>query len=198
MTATTGSGGRKRTPATVFASQNEEGLAAAEAALRRGDVVAVPTDTVYGLVAALDHAARLFEVKDRPASVDLPVLVFGRAQAQSLAADPLPDRADEWPGALTLVVRRAEHVTADLGAHAETVGVRVPDHPVPRELARRVGPLASTSANRHGEPPCTTADEVAAALGDRIALVVDGGTCNGTPSTVVDCTGPEPRILRRG
>ena len=171
---------------------------AAEAALRRGEVVAVPTDTVYGLVAALDHAERLFDAKQRPADVDLPVLVFGRAQAESLAADPLPEQAAEWPGALTLVVRRAEHVTANLGTHAETVGLRVPDHPVPRELARRVGPLASTSANLHGQPPCTTADEVRAALGDAVAVVVDGGVCDGTPSTVVDCTGPEPRILRSG
>lgn len=167
----------------------------AEAALRRGEVVAVPTDTVYGLVATLDHAAKLFEAKQRPADVDLPVLAFGRAQAESLSADPLPEQAEQWPGPLTLVVRRAEHVTANLGAHAETIGLRVPDHPVPRELARRVGPLASTSANLHGRPPCTTADEVRAMLD---VLVVDGGTCNGTPSTVLDCTGPEPRVLRGG
>jgi tRNA threonylcarbamoyl adenosine modification protein (Sua5/YciO/YrdC/YwlC family) len=166
----------------------------AEAALRRGEVVAVPTDTVYGLVATLDHAAKLFEAKQRPADVDLPVLVFGRAQAESLSADPLPPQAEQWPGPLTLVVRRAASVTANLGSHADTVGLRVPHHPVPRELARRIGPLASTSANLHGQPPATTAAE-AAALG---VLVVDGGTCNGTPSTVIDCTGPEPRVLRGG
>lgn len=161
--------------------------------MRRGEVVAVPTDTVYGLVAMLDHSTKLFDVKQRPADVDLPVLVFGRAQAESLCAEPLPPQAEQWPGALTLVVRRAEHVTANLGTHTETIGLRVPDHPVPRELARRVGPLASTSANLHGHPPCTTADEVRAVLD---VLVVDGGTCNGTPSTVLDCTGSEPRVLR--
>lgn len=182
-------------PEPRFVGQDDEGLAATEAALRRGDVVAIPTDTVYGLVATLAHSRKLFEVKRRPADVDLPVLVFGRAQAESLAADPLPAQAAGWPGALTLVVRRAEHVTAELGAHADTVGLRVPDHPVPRELARRLGPLASTSANLHGEPPATTPEE-AARLG---VLVVDGGTCNGTPSTVLDCTGPgEPRVLRGG
>lgn len=162
-------------------------------ALLAGEVVAVPTDTVYGLVTTLDAGARLFEAKQRPADVDLPVLCADREQAQSLAADPLPDLADRWPGALTLVVRRAPSLAANLGAHADTVGLRVPDHPVPRELARRVGPLASTSANRHGEPPSTTADEVRAVFD---VLVVDGGVCNGAPSTVIDCTGPEPRVLR--
>ena len=168
----------------------------AEEALQAGEVVAVPTDTVYGLVTTLEHAARLFEAKQRPADVDLPVLCADREQAQSLAAEPLPDLAEQWPGALTLVVRRAPALTAELGTHRETVGVRVPDHDVPRELARRVGPLASTSANRHGEPPCTTAAAVQEQLGDAAALVVDGGTCDGKPSTVVDCTGPELRVLR--
>ena len=163
------------------------------AALRAKEVVAIPTDTVYGLVAVLDAAPLLFEVKQRPADVDLPVLCADREQAQSLAAEPLPDLAEQWPGALTLVVRRAPSLTANLGAHADTVGLRVPDHPVARALARCVGPLASTSANRHGEPPATTADEVQAAFD---VLVVDGGVCDGTPSRVVDCTGPEPRVLR--
>lgn len=161
-------------------------------ALRAGEVVAIPTDTVYGLVTTVDNAARLFDVKQRPADVDLPVLCADRAQAQSLAADPLPDLVDEgWPGPLTVVVRRAPSLVADLGAHADTVGLRVPDHPVPRELARRLGPLASSSANLHGKPPATTADEIALPV-----MVVDGGVCNGTPSKVVDCTGPEPRLLR--
>src|SRR5688500_17804790 len=151
-------------------------------ALQAGEVVSVPTDTVYGLVTTLEAAARLFDVKQRPADVDLPVLCADREQAQSLAADPLPNLAEQWPGALTLVVRRAPSLAANLGTHADTVGLRVPDHLVPRELARRVGPLASTSANRHGEPPCTTADEVRAVFD---LLVVDGGVCNGTPSTVV-------------
>jgi L-threonylcarbamoyladenylate synthase len=162
------------------------------AELLAGEVVAIPTDTVYGVVTTLDHAARLFEVKERPADVDLPVLGADRAQAQSLAADPLPDLVDDgWPGPLTVVVRRAPSVTAELGAHADTIGLRVPDHPVPRELARRVGPLASTSANLHGAPPATTAAEIALEV-----TIVDGGVCNGRPSKVVDCTGPEPRVLR--
>lgn len=161
-------------------------------ALLAGEVVAVPTDTVYGLVATLDYAARLFEVKQRPSDVDLPVLCADRAQAQSLAADPLPDLVEEgWPGPLTVVVRRTPALTANLGAHVDTVGLRVPDHPVPRELARRVGPLASTSANLHGKPPATTAQEVTLPV-----MIVDGGVCNGTPSKVVDCTGPAPRVLR--
>lgn len=174
-------------------SSSQNGLDEAVEALRRGGVVAIPTDTVYGLVTTLAHADRLFEAKQRPPDVDLPVLCADREQAQSLAAVPLSDLADRWPGPLTLVVRRAPSLTADLGAHHETVGLRVPAHDVPRELARRVGPLASTSANRHGEPPCTTAEEVRAVFD---VLVVDGGTCDGKPSTVVDCTGPEPHVLR--
>jgi L-threonylcarbamoyladenylate synthase len=163
------------------------------AALRAGEAVGLPTDTVYGLVAMLDAAPRLFELKQRPADVDLPVLCADREQAQSLAAEPLPELAAEWPGALTLVVRRAPSLAAHLGVHADTVGLRVPDHPVARALARIVGPLASTSANLHGRPPATTAAEVQAVFD---VVVVDGGVCNGTPSRVVDCTGPEPRVLR--
>jgi L-threonylcarbamoyladenylate synthase len=104
-----------------------------------------------------------------------------------------------WPGPLTLVLpRRPEAAGLALGGEADTVGVRCPDDGFVRALARRVGPVATTSANRHGQPTPATAEEAAAALTGEVAVVVDGGPRDGVPSTVVDCTGSELRVLRRG
>jgi tRNA threonylcarbamoyl adenosine modification protein (Sua5/YciO/YrdC/YwlC family) len=103
-----------------------------------------------------------------------------------------------WPGPLTLVLPRRPELEADLGDDEATVGVRCPDHPVPVVLCRRHGPLATTSANLHGQPSLTTAAEVEAALGHSVAAVLDAGECAGQPSTVVDCTGEEPKCLRQG
>lgn len=169
-------------------------------ALRRGEVVVIPTDTVYGVAALPAHTARLFEVKQRPTDVALPVLVADEAQARTIA--DVPRRAAalmaaHWPGGLTIVLARLPSFDADLGgSDASTVGVRVPDHDVPRELARRVGPLVTTSANRHGRPTPATAAEVAGELD--VALVIDGGTCAGAPSTVVRVDGDRVEILRAG
>jgi tRNA threonylcarbamoyl adenosine modification protein (Sua5/YciO/YrdC/YwlC family) len=102
-----------------------------------------------------------------------------------------------WPGPLTLVLPRRPDLNADLGEDDATIGVRCPAHPVPLALCRAVGPLATTSANHHGEPPVTTAIELAAAL-PGVELILDAGPCTGQPSTVVDCTGVEPRLLREG
>ncbi len=173
--------------------------------LALGHIVGLPTDTVYGLAADPFHtgaADRLFKVKRRPRERDLPVLVADREQALSMAtavpasALRLMDRF--WPGALTIVLPRNPEVSADLGTDELTVGVRCPRHPVPRALCRVAGPLATTSANLHGQPTLTTAAEVASTFKGSIALVVDGGTCSGSPSTVVDCTGEEPKLLREG
>jgi len=182
-----------------------EALEAAVEALSGGQVVGLPTDTVYGL--AVDPVRpgatdRLFATKSRPRTVELPVLVADVDQALGLAtavpetARALMDRW--WPGALTLVLPRRPDLAMDLGSDEATIGIRCPDHAVPRALARSCGPLATTSANRHGEPPITTAAGVAEVLGEAVALVLDAGTCAGTPSTVVDCTGAEPRCLREG
>jgi tRNA threonylcarbamoyl adenosine modification protein (Sua5/YciO/YrdC/YwlC family) len=131
----------------------------------------------------------------------LPVLVADVAQALTLATT-VPVTAERlmaryWPGALTVVLPRRRDLNADLGSDDETIGVRCPDHPVPLALCQVVGPIATTSANRHGEASATTAAEVAA-LGAAVDVVLDGGTCTGEPSTVVDCTGTEPRLLREG
>ncbi len=174
-------------------------------ALAEGRAIAIPTDTVYGL--AVDPflpgaADRLFELKVRPRDVSLPVLVSGLEQALELAtavpASAAALMARFWPGALTVVLPARPGLGADLGDDEATVGIRCPDHPVPLALCRAVGPLATTSANRHGEPTLTTAADVAATFGDAVVLVLDGGTCTGSPSTVVDCTGVEPKLLRKG
>jgi L-threonylcarbamoyladenylate synthase len=184
-------------------------LARAAKELRAGAVVAVPTDTVYGLAADLSQpqaVAQLFKLKERPAEVALPVLVDGLEQVSALAG-PLDGAAEDlaeryWPGPLTLVVRRRRTFTTDLGGTSSarrTVGIRWPDHGAVRSLCRELGPLAVTSANRHGAPPAATAREVADRFGDDdLALILDGGLCDGTPSTVVECQGSDLRCLREG
>ena len=102
-----------------------------------------------------------------------------------------------WPGALTIVLPRREDVTADLGDDDETIGLRCPDHPVPLAVCRVLGPIATTSANRHGSAPVTTASAVAATL-PGVALVLDAGPCDRPASTVVDATGEVPKLLRPG
>ena len=173
-------------------------------ALRAGEVIGVPTDTVYslavipGIVGAVE---RLFTAKGRPGNVPIAVLVSSPEAAAELAAAPLPRALVErhWPGALTLVVRRRPGLDWNLGGDPETIGVRCPDHELIRTLCAAVGPLATTSANRHGEPTAAAAAGVAGALdAAHVSLVLDGGECPGTPSTVVDLTGEVPVVLREG
>jgi tRNA threonylcarbamoyl adenosine modification protein (Sua5/YciO/YrdC/YwlC family) len=180
---------------------------AAAIILRAGGIVGLPTDTVYGLAADPFRGGatdRLFQVKRRPRSFELPVLVADVEQALALAVTgavpPVAERlmARFWPGALTMVLPRRPDLNADLGSDDATIGLRCPDHPVPRALCRLAGPIATTSANRHGDPPATTAQGLADSLGPSVEIVLDGGPCVGSPSTVVDCTGAEPRLLREG
>jgi L-threonylcarbamoyladenylate synthase len=178
---------------------------AAAEALARGEVVVIPTDTVYGVAVAASvpgATQRLFAIKERPSDVPLPVLVADAEQAAGCAAK-VPAAAKRlmarwWPGGLTIVLLRAPAFDVDLGGDGTTVGLRVPDHDVPRELARRVGPLVTTSANRHGRPTPPDAAGVAAELGAGVAVVVDGGVCAGEPSTVVSCVDGGIRIVRQG
>jgi L-threonylcarbamoyladenylate synthase len=183
------------------------GRAAAVAALRAGGLVAMPTDTVYGVGVALDAddaLARLFAAKDRPLDRAIVLLVADLDQAADVgvltpAARLLAERL--WPGGLTLVLAQAAgaRLPAALTGGAATIGVRVPDHDCPRTLARALGPLPVTSANLSGRPDARDAAEVLAQLGSRIDLVLDGGPARGgVPSTVVDCSGEPPRILREG
>ena len=182
----------------------EPALDAAEEALRAGEPVVLPTDTVYGV--AVDPFAkgatdRLFAIKRRSRDVPLAVLVADVAQALRLTSGVTQEveRIMErlWPGAVTLVVARRDGLDIDLGSSVETVGIRCPDHPVPLELARRIGPLATTSANLHGEPTPPTPAAISAALGEHL-LVLDAGPISGVPSTVLDVTRPEMKVLREG
>jgi tRNA threonylcarbamoyl adenosine modification protein (Sua5/YciO/YrdC/YwlC family) len=182
-----------------------DALARARQALEAGLLVALPTDTVYGLAvdpAQKGAADRVFAAKRRPRGVELPVLVADVEQALSLAQAPAPWvhrlMVQLWPGPLTLVVSRAPGLQIDLGDDRATIGLRCPDHPVPRALCRLAGPLAVTSANHHGQPPLSTASEVAEVFGGEVEVILDGGRCAGVPSTVIDGTGPEPRCLRDG
>lgn len=197
-------GGTDRPP--VRGADDRATLDAAVDALEEGRVVAIPTDTVYGLGARLDRSeaiSAIFAAKARPADLALPVLVGRWRQAKDVAAR-WPRSASMlgarfWPGALTLVVPVDPALGALLGGDGKSIGLRHPDHRFVRALCRRAGPLAVTSANRHDAPPCTSAAEVRAAFGaGEVGLVVDGGTCDGVPSTVVDCTATPPRCLREG
>jgi len=182
-----------------------ESVSQAVDTLRRGGLVAFPTDTVYGLGALLtDPQAieRLYVVKGRDSAKAIAVLLgspaaLGQVAAEtSLIAQRLMQRF--WPGPLTLVVPRHPALPANLSP-LPTVGVRMPDHPVALALLNRIGPLAVTSANLSGAPSTCTARDVFDQLQGRIALILDGGrTPGGVPSTVVDCTGGGLTVLRTG
>jgi L-threonylcarbamoyladenylate synthase len=175
--------------------------------LQAGGIAAIPTDTVYGLAAALDFAGaieRLFSVKERPADRAIAVLLADLEQAEDIGVlSPVARRLGRafWPGGLTLVVERRSdrNLPPELTGGRSTIGVRVPDHPAPRALAVALGPLPTTSANVSGEPELGDARQIEARLGRRLDLILDGGPAPGGPaSTVVDVTSDPPRILRTG
>jgi L-threonylcarbamoyladenylate synthase len=186
---------------------DDAGRALAVDVLRAGGVVALPTDTVYGIAVALDTPGgieRLFHVKQRPPDKGIALLLGSATQAAAIgrmtpAATALADAC--WPGGLTLVIEQLPDVQlpAALTGGERTVGVRVPDHPAPRALGDALGPLPTTSANVSGQPEAGDAAEILALLGDGIDLVLDGGPARGGPaSTVVDCTGATPVVARAG
>lgn len=182
------------------------GIAEAAAAIRRGELVVLPTDTVYGVAAdAFNPTAvnLLLAAKGRGRDMPVPVLVSSTAMLDALV-DRLSDGGRAlvtafWPGALTLVVRHTTHLSWDLGEARGTVAVRRPDHPLTVALIEQTGPLAVSSANRSGHPPATTALDARLQLGAAVAVYLDGGPCaSATPSTIVDLTGDVPRLLRPG
>jgi len=174
------------------------------AVLERGGVVVLPTDTVYGLAALAsspDAVERVFTLKGRQADVPIAVLCASAEQALALV-DPVQgiDRvaARFWPGPLTLVLPRRAGVDLRLGEPVHTIGLRVPDHELARAVAERVGPIATTSANRHGAPTPPTAQEAGASLVGEPDLVVDGGRLDASASTVIDATTTPWTVLRNG
>lgn len=184
----------------------EAALETAVAAVRAGEVIVLPTDTVYGVGAdAFAPAAvqRLLEAKHRGRDLPPPVLVGDAAVVKALASgvdDRVLALADAfWPGPLTLVLRAHDSLRLDLGDRGDTIAVRVPDHDVTRELLRRTGPLAVSSANIHGRPAALTVEDAVAQLGESVAVYLDAGTMTGpVPSTIIDLSGDVPALLRAG
>lgn len=182
------------------------GIDAAAAAVRRGDLVVLPTDTVYGVGAdafAPAAVAALLAAKGRGRDMPVPVLVASEQMLSGVVArmtDPARRLADRfWPGPLSIVVRHPSHLAWDLGDTRGTVLVRMPDHPVALDLIARTGPLAVSSANRSGHPPATTALDARLQLGAVVPVYLDGGPCPGAvPSSIVDLTADPPRLLREG
>ena len=188
----------------VVAADEPRAVERARSALSKGELVAIPTDTVYGLAANVwdgRAVSRLYAVKGRDEIKAVPVLLAGWHSIQEVADQPssgvrrLADRF--WPGPLTLVVRRLSTVPTEVSS-GDSIGVRVPNHPFALKLLA-AGPLAVTSANLSSRPSTRTAQAVLEELAGRIALVIDGGeTPGGVPSTVLDCTVNPPRLLREG
>lgn len=171
-----------------------------------GELVVLPTDTVYGLGADAftpEAVARLLEVKGRQRDMPVPVLVGSWSTIDGLVTnvDTQARNLIEafWPGGLTLVVRHAPTLRWDLGDAEGTVAIRMPLHPVAIELLEATGPMAVSSANRHAQPPAQTAAQAREQLGDDVAVYLeDGPAAGGVASTIVDLTGDTPRILRLG
>jgi L-threonylcarbamoyladenylate synthase len=196
-------------PAEIIHVGNENARCRAVEVLKAGGLAAFPTDTVYGLGAVpwnVEAVARLYEAKRRPSDMPIPLLLSDAGQLDRVAT-LLPQfkrRSGQllsrfWPGGLTLVLPRAKTVP-DVVSASSTVGLRVPDLPLAREIIRGAGGvLAVTSANISGQPSSITAQEVKEQLGDRIDLILDGGPCRGgIPSSVLDCTVFPPVLLRHG
>ena len=186
--------------------EREEAVEAASLAVQRGELIVLPTDTVYGVGAdAFDPAAvrGLLAAKGRGREMPPPVLISAATTLDALAVR-VPGYARAlveafWPGPLTLVCHQQTSLQWDLGDTRGTVAVRMPDHDVAREILERTGPLAVSSANKTGMPAATDADQAAEMLGDDVAVIVDAGPApGGEASTIVDVTGTQGRVLRHG
>jgi tRNA threonylcarbamoyl adenosine modification protein (Sua5/YciO/YrdC/YwlC family) len=191
---------------TGSAEERESAIEAASLAIQRGELVVLPTDTVYGIGAdAFDPAAvrALLAAKGRGREMPPPVLVSAVTTIDALAVS-IPGYARAlveafWPGPLTIVCHQQASLQWDLGDTRGTVAVRMPDHEICREILERTGPLAVSSANKTGQPAATDADRAEEMLGEDVSVIVDDGASpGGEASTIVDATGPQGRVLRRG
>lgn len=195
---------------TLIKGRIEDLIPEALAVLRVGGIVVFPTDTVYGIGCDLFNSQaveKIYKAKGRAFNKPLPALVSSLDQAFMIAESPpksFEKLADKfWPGALTIVVKAKASVPKFVTSGGDTIGIRMPNHPIALKLISEFGaPLATTSANRSGESEPTTAEEVLERIGskmDLIDLIIDGGkTISGVPSTVVDITVSMPRIIRKG
>jgi L-threonylcarbamoyladenylate synthase len=186
--------------------EREIGIEEAAAAIRRGELVVMPTDTVYGVAADAftpEAVEALLSAKGRDRGMPVPVLVASPEMLDALV-DDLPASGRTlidafWPGALTVVVRHTAHLSWDLGETRGTVAVRMPNHELARELIAQTGPLAVSSANRTGNLAPATMLDARLQLGATVAVYLDGGPSGeSVPSTIVDVTAERPRVLRAG
>ena len=189
----------------LISSSVPDAISRALQILNAGGLVAFPTDTVYGVGAlAFDGKAveSIYTAKDRPVEKAIPILIGDPGDLEKVGMD-VPSSAHQlaarfWPGPLTILVPKRTELPETVSA-TSTVGVRVPDHEVARALLRTTGPMAVTSANISGAQSPVTAQEVYEQLAGRIDLIIDGGkTPGGVPSTLVDCTSSELKVLREG
>jgi L-threonylcarbamoyladenylate synthase len=187
-------------------AERAAGIDAAVTAARAGDLIVLPTDTVYGVGADAftpGAVATMLASKGRGRHMPSPVLV-GTARAAAALVDDLgafgQDLIDEfWPGALTLIFRASPTLLWDLGETKGTVALRMPLHPVALDVLKQAGPLAVSSANRTGQPPATTADQAQQQLGEAVSVYLDGGpSADNVPSTILDLTGTMPTLVRAG
>ena len=192
------------TDTEILNTDHPEALQRAASILRRGGLIVLPTDTVYGLACDAWNSgavAKLYEIKGRSDQKSIPVLLSGMADIAEVARASDQARALAamfWPGPLTLVVEKIVGLPEEISA-TSTVGVRAPDQPFARQLLEEYGPLAATSANLSGQPSSNTAGQVLQALGGRVDLLLDAGDVGGgVPSTVVDTTKDPPTLLREG
>jgi tRNA threonylcarbamoyl adenosine modification protein (Sua5/YciO/YrdC/YwlC family) len=187
-------------------TERTRGIDAAVRAVRRGNLVVIPTDTVYGMGCDAfnsDAVAALLAAKGRGRDMPLPVLVGSPATLAGISAQSggvVSELVEAfWPGGLTLVCRQQPSLDWDLGDARGTVAVRMPLHPVAIEVLRETGPMAVSSANRSGQPPARSGGQAREQLGDAVAIYLDSyPTDDDVPSTIVDVTGDSPRVLRAG
>jgi L-threonylcarbamoyladenylate synthase len=189
----------------IVSAENPDSINTALSLFREGDIVAFPTDTVYGLGADPFQASgiiKLFEAKGRDSNKAIAVLV-GTLDQIELVTDHMTKLALRlcdafWPGGLTVIVPK-KSTLPELISNTDRIGIRMPNHPLTLDLLKKFGPLATTSANLSGKTDARSAMDVYQQLNSRVPLILDGGNCpGGVPSTVVDCSGKEPIILREG
>lgn len=189
----------------ILPAEKPAAIESAIALLKEGEIIAFPTDTVYGLASDAFHAPgiiKLFEAKGRESNKAISILIGSKEQVKMITghmtkmAKKLTEKF--WPGGLTVIVPRKESIP-ELISTTKNIGIRMPDHPIALDLLRAFGPLATTSANLSGGSNPQSAIDVFDQLNGRIPLILNGGVCpGGIPSTVVDCTGEKPVVLRVG
>jgi tRNA threonylcarbamoyl adenosine modification protein (Sua5/YciO/YrdC/YwlC family) len=188
-------------------AERDRGIEAAVEAVKRGDLVVMPTDTVYGIGADAFKSwavSAMLTAKGRDRNTPSPVLVGSRQTLDGLVFTLPPAAGDLaeafWPGGLTIIVEHAPSLDWDIGETGGTVGLRMPLHPVALEVLRETGPMAISSANKTGKPPAVTADEARDQFGFAVSVYLEAGPTppDSLPSSIVDATGPVPRLLRAG